>query len=172
MAQSSIIVCFALKEEAAPFRKIAAAKLTRISQINTDFLIRENSCNPCQKSGISILLTGIGRQNAEKSVREFLAANLPELVLTCGFVGGLNPDLKLGDMIFESGKRKAESGNLDFYCKAFGIESPKSAGVTGSDVTAMLAEKKFRKIAEYCLRDVRATVELYKIWKERLAGIK
>jgi hypothetical protein len=62
--------------------------------------------------------------------------------------------------------------NLDFYCKAFGIESPKSAGVTGSDVTTMLAEKKFREIAEYCLRDVRATVELYKIWKERLAGIK
>jgi hypothetical protein len=25
---------------------------------------------------------------------------------------------------------------------------------------------------EYCLRDVRATTELYKIWKERLAGIK
>ncbi len=62
--------------------------------------------------------------------------------------------------------------NLDFYCKAFGIESPKSAGVTGNDVTTMMAEGKFREIAEYCLRDVRATVELYKIWKERLAGIK
>ncbi|HUA38966.1 MAG TPA: ribonuclease H-like domain-containing protein [Candidatus Sulfopaludibacter sp.] len=62
--------------------------------------------------------------------------------------------------------------NLDFYCKAFGIESPKSHGVTGMDVGALLAEKKFRDIAEYCLRDVRATVELYKIWKERLAGIK
>jgi 3'-5' exonuclease len=62
--------------------------------------------------------------------------------------------------------------NLDFYCKAFGIESPKSHGVTGSDVTTLMAEKKFREIAEYCLRDVRATVELYKIWKERLAGIK
>jgi DNA polymerase elongation subunit (family B) len=62
--------------------------------------------------------------------------------------------------------------NLDFYCKAFGIESPKSHGVTGTDVGALLAEKKFREIAEYCLRDVRATVELYKIWKERLAGIK
>jgi 3'-5' exonuclease len=62
--------------------------------------------------------------------------------------------------------------NLDFYCKAFGIESPKSAGVTGMDVTTLMAEKKFRDIAEYCLRDVRATVELYKIWKERLAGIK
>jgi predicted PolB exonuclease-like 3'-5' exonuclease len=62
--------------------------------------------------------------------------------------------------------------NLDFYCKAFGIESPKSHGVTGGDVTKLMAEKKFREIAEYCLRDVRATVELYKIWKERLAGIK
>ena len=62
--------------------------------------------------------------------------------------------------------------NLDFYCKAFGIESPKSHGVTGMDVGTLLAEKKFRDIAEYCLRDVRATVELYKIWKDRLAGIK
>lgn len=62
--------------------------------------------------------------------------------------------------------------NLDFYCKAFGIESPKSAGVTGMDVTTLMAGKKFREIAEYCLRDVKATVELYKIWKERLAGIK
>jgi len=62
--------------------------------------------------------------------------------------------------------------NLDFYCKAFGIESPKSHGVTGMHVATLMAEKKFREIAEYCLRDVRATVELYRIWKERLAGIK
>jgi 3'-5' exonuclease len=62
--------------------------------------------------------------------------------------------------------------NLDFYCKAFGIESPKSHGVTGMDVNNLMAEGKFREIAEYCLRDVRATVELYKIWKERLAGVK
>lgn len=62
--------------------------------------------------------------------------------------------------------------NLDFYCKAFGIESPKSHGVTGMDVNTLMAEGKYREIAEYCLRDVRATVELYRIWKERLAGIK
>ena len=62
--------------------------------------------------------------------------------------------------------------NLDFYCKAFGIESPKSHGVTGMAVATLMAEGKFRDIAEYCLRDVRATLELYKIWKERLAGIK
>ncbi|MGO8766702.1 MAG: 3'-5' exonuclease [Limisphaerales bacterium] len=62
--------------------------------------------------------------------------------------------------------------NLDFYCKAFGIESPKSHGVSGMDVNRLMAEKKFCEIAEYCLRDVRATTELYKIWKERLAGVK
>lgn len=62
--------------------------------------------------------------------------------------------------------------NLDFYCKAFGIDSPKSHGVTGMDVNTLMAEGKYREIAEYCLRDVRATVELYRIWKERLAGIK
>ncbi|MEI8042650.1 MAG: ribonuclease H-like domain-containing protein [Verrucomicrobiota bacterium] len=62
--------------------------------------------------------------------------------------------------------------NLDFYCKAFGIESPKSHGVSGNDVGALMAEGRYRDIAEYCLRDVKATVLLYQIWNERLAGIK
>jgi len=62
--------------------------------------------------------------------------------------------------------------NLDFYCKAFGIESPKAQGVTGRDIQSLIAEGHFREIAEYCLRDVRATVLLFQIWKERLAGIK
>jgi DNA polymerase elongation subunit (family B) len=62
--------------------------------------------------------------------------------------------------------------NLDFYCKAFGIESPKSHGVTGMDVNDLLAAGKYREIAEYCLRDVQATVLLYQIWKDRLSGVK
>jgi len=66
----------------------------------------------------------------------------------------------------------ARKFNLDFYCKAFGIDSPKSHGVTGLDVNDLLAAGDYRKIAEYCVRDVRATVELYKIWCERLRGIK
>ena len=62
--------------------------------------------------------------------------------------------------------------NLDFYCKAFGIPSPKAMGVTGMDVASLLAEGRHREIAEYCLRDVVATVELHKVWEERLKGIK
>jgi 3'-5' exonuclease len=62
--------------------------------------------------------------------------------------------------------------NLDFYCKAFGIESPKSDGVTGMDVARLMNEGRAREVADYCLRDVRATVLLYHIWRERLGGIK
>src|SRR5208337_5323057 len=96
-----VLVCFALKEEAAPFGKIAA-----------------------DRSGISVLITGIGRQNAEKSVREFLAGGAsapasqlvsslapPKLVLTCGFAGGLNPDLKPGDVVFEVPFSSSSRGN-------------------------------------------------------------
>ena len=66
----------------------------------------------------------------------------------------------------------ARKFNLDFYCKAFGIESPKSQGVTGMDVKRLMSEGRYREVAEYCLRDVAATVKLYHLWKERLAGIR
>ena len=62
--------------------------------------------------------------------------------------------------------------NLDFYCKSFGIESPKSHGVTGMDVGKLLADGRHREIAEYCVRDVQATLLLHRMWKERLSGIK
>jgi 3'-5' exonuclease len=62
--------------------------------------------------------------------------------------------------------------NLDFYCKSFGIESPKAQGITGMDVGHLMEKGCYRDIAEYCLRDVKATVQLYHIWRERLAGIK
>jgi DNA polymerase elongation subunit (family B) len=62
--------------------------------------------------------------------------------------------------------------NLDFYCKTFGIESPKSQGISGADMNELMAQGRYREIAEYCLRDVHATVLLHQVWKERLCGIK
>ena len=66
----------------------------------------------------------------------------------------------------------ARKFDLNFYCKAFGIPSPKAEGITGKDVTQLIREGRHREVAEYCLRDVRATVALYHIWKNRLAGIR
>jgi adenosylhomocysteine nucleosidase len=84
----STLICFALKEEAAPFRKMATGK-----------------------TGVDILIVGIGQENAEKSVRKFLQTNSPDRVFTCGFAGGLNPELKLGDVVFEIQNLKFEIQN-------------------------------------------------------------
>jgi len=58
--------------------------------------------------------------------------------------------------------------SLDFFCKSFGIESPKSHGITGLDLGRLFGEKRFRDIADYCLGDVRATAELFRRWEENL----
>jgi adenosylhomocysteine nucleosidase len=97
------LVCFAVKEEAAPFKAALAPH-----------------------SDIQILLTGMGQLNAEKSIRSALHnshsshhshslpsaasdqstnpslhhSTTPSLVLTCGFAGALNPDLSLGSVLF------------------------------------------------------------------------
>ncbi len=59
--------------------------------------------------------------------------------------------------------------NLDFYCKAFGIKSPKSNGVNGHEVLPFFREGKCKEIAEYCAGDLHATKELYIRWKENLS---
>ena len=58
--------------------------------------------------------------------------------------------------------------NLDFYTKSFGIASPKSATIAGDKVPIFFAEGRSREIAEYCMRDVRATSELYEKWLDLL----
>lgn len=73
------LVCFAVKEESPAFRKLAG-----------------------NAPGVSILVTGMGRRNAEKTVREFLAANPVDRVFTCGFAGGLDPNLAAGAVLFET----------------------------------------------------------------------
>jgi len=58
--------------------------------------------------------------------------------------------------------------NLDFYCKSFGIESPKEHGITGLDMGNLIAAKRYHDIADYCLGDARATAELYRVWSNSL----
>ena len=58
--------------------------------------------------------------------------------------------------------------NLDFYCNAFGIESPKSKGITGMEVKELYKAGRIKDIAIYCGEDVRATYELFKIWDRYL----
>lgn len=54
--------------------------------------------------------------------------------------------------------------NFDFFAKSFGITSPKEAGIDGSKVGDFYRDGRMADIAEYCLRDVRATWELFLRW--------
>lgn len=99
-AAGGVLVCFAMKEESGAFQKIAGGR-----------------------PGISILVTGIGKENAERTVREFLAAQTPARVLSCGFAGALVPGLAIGAVIFETedaGLREvlasAGAQAVKFYC--------------------------------------------------------
>lgn len=79
-AAGGVLVCFAMKEESGAFEKIASGR-----------------------PGISILETGIGRENAERAVRKLLETKRPGRVLTCGFAGGLIAGLEIGAVVFETG---------------------------------------------------------------------
>lgn len=73
----STLVSFAVKEEAGPFREWAGAR-----------------------ADVRVILTGMGKRNAEKAIRAALDAQPTELVLTCGLAGGLEPGLALGTVVF------------------------------------------------------------------------
>ena len=62
--------------------------------------------------------------------------------------------------------------SLDFYCKSFGIESPKEQGMNGKDVTPYFRDGRYRDIAEYCVLDLIATAELYKRWHNTIDPLR
>ena len=77
--EAHTLVCFALKEEAGAFMKLAAGR-----------------------KDISLLLTGIGRTNAEITLGTTLNHSTPRWVLTCGFAGALDPGLRAGAVVFST----------------------------------------------------------------------
>lgn len=58
--------------------------------------------------------------------------------------------------------------NFDFYTRAFGITSPKSAGIDGSMVSELYNNGEIATISDYCLRDINATWELFLVWQKYL----
>jgi len=50
---------------------------------------------------------------------------------------------------------------LEVLCQTFGIKNPKDEGVSGLVVNELFGKKEYQQIAEYCMRDVIATTDLY-----------
>ena len=55
--------------------------------------------------------------------------------------------------------------NLDMWCRAFGIKSPKEGGITGYEVKDLFKAGRDIDIAKYCVGDLRATKELLTYWE-------
>jgi adenosylhomocysteine nucleosidase len=112
-----ILVCFAVREEARAFRSQVVDKQ------------------------VTVLITGMGKENAEKAIRQALASQNPALVLTCGFAGGLNPELRSGTVLFDADA----SANLDAALRNAGARPAKF--LCSDRVATTIAEKKALYVA-------------------------
>lgn len=56
--------------------------------------------------------------------------------------------------------------SMDFYAKSFGIKSSKDWGVDGSMVGDLYKAGRYEEIADYCVRDLLTTKDLYEIWEK------
>lgn len=95
MPSPRILVCFAVKEEARPF----VSNLRGSTTFNT-------------------LITGMGWKNAGEAIDRALVEFRPDLVLSCGFAGGLDPAHRPGAILFET-----DQPQLAERCSALGAKS-------------------------------------------------
>jgi DNA polymerase elongation subunit (family B) len=84
----------------------------------------------------------------------------------CGNRYNLNHHVDLNDVLRFHGAWR-EQYKLDYWCRRFDIESPKGS-IDGSQVARAYREGRIEEIGEYCLRDVRATGQIYGRLKETL----
>jgi len=121
------LVCFAVKEEAKYFMPLPGGR----------------------HGPVQTWITGIGRRNAEESIRRAVDLVKPGRVLTCGFAGGLNPGLKCGQVVYDCDLDVGLAGNLEeagalagrFHCASRVATTATEKGAmwksTGADAVEM-----------------------------------
>ncbi len=77
----------------------------------------------------------------------------------CGNRFNLSAHVDLTEVLSFHGAWR-EQYKLDYWCRRFDVESPKGS-IDGSQVARAYREGRIEEIGEYCLRDVRATAQLY-----------
>jgi adenosylhomocysteine nucleosidase len=85
---AQVLVCFAVRQEAGGFR----VPLTPV----TDRLI-----------------TGMGMRRTSQTILHYLESHQPQLVLTCGFAGGLKPTHKRGTVLVDDSEAGAFRGRFN-----------------------------------------------------------
>jgi DNA polymerase elongation subunit (family B) len=77
----------------------------------------------------------------------------------CGNRFNLSSHVDLTEVLSFHGAWR-EQYKLDYWCRRFDIESPKGS-IDGSQIARAYRDGRIEEIGEYCLRDTRATAQLY-----------
>jgi hypothetical protein len=78
----------------------------------------------------------------------------------CGNRFNLTTHLDLTEVLSFHGSWR-EQYKLDYWCRRFDIESPKGS-IDGSQIARAYREGRIEEIGEYCLRDTRATAQVFR----------
>jgi len=137
----SLLLTFAVKAESRPFERLIGT-------------------NP----DLRVVLTGIGQQNAAKAICKALTEDSPDLVLTCGFAGGLNPELAIGTVVFSVDKNSgSRRGNEADFLANSQIPPPYVGGYDPdaaiSNLSPALLAARARPAKFHCAEKVAATAE-------------
>jgi adenosylhomocysteine nucleosidase len=96
-----VLVTFALESEFAPWRRMRS--FVRLA--NGEFPAFDSNCG---ESRIRAVITGMGAQRAQHVARTALDWR-PDICIAAGFVGGLNPAYRAGDVLVASNIRDGEA---------------------------------------------------------------
>ena len=132
---SFTVACFAINEEAVPFKRMVRA-------------------NP----SVHVVVTGIGKRNAERAICAILDQQGATQVWTCGFAGGLNPALEAGTVVFEEDSVSAAGAALEklgarrarFFCSNRMIITPAEKLALRRETGADAVEMESSYIQKIC----------------------
>jgi nucleoside phosphorylase len=95
-----------------------------------------NAFRPDPGLPVRIVVSGMGASRARRTIEQALEHSRPTRVFTCGFAGGLDPSLAVGDVVFNT-----QSAPL---AAALGAAGARPARFHCADTIAVTAEEKAR----------------------------
>lgn len=116
-----------------------------------------------------VTFNGRGFDGPFLMIRSALHGVAPTVNLA-GYRFAVNPHCDLAEVLSFHGAVRGNFG-LDYWCRRFGITSPKEEGLDGSRVQEYYENGRLEEIVSYCARDVVATAELYKRLQDTLVPL-
>ncbi len=127
------LVCFAVREEAMPFRRTLPA-------------------------GTEVLITGMGAANARDALLARLSFSTPRQLLTCGFAGALQPGIACGTVVFDADPGlalepllvRAGARPVRFHCSPRVVVSARAKARLREETGADAVEMESAHLREIC----------------------